>query len=79
MVLDLDMRKVGGREVLQRVRAAPETAGLPVIVLTGSADPDSEVKLLESGADDYLRKPMDPELFMVRVKATLRRSQRTGA
>lgn len=78
VVLDLDMPEVGGREVLTQLRETPARATLPVIVLTGTVDPDAEVTLLENGADDYLRKPMDPERFMVRVKATLRRSQRAA-
>ncbi len=49
------------------------TVGLPVIVLTGTTDPDAELTLMEEGADDYIRKPFDPRRFMIRVKAALRR------
>jgi DNA-binding response OmpR family regulator len=45
-----------------------------VIVLTGSSDHDSEVALIEAGADDYIRKPIDPPRFIARVKAALRRA-----
>ncbi len=74
MVLDLDMPMLGGRDVLRAIRANPLTAGLPVVVLTGSKDPDAEMELLEAGADDYLRKPLDPPRFMTRVRAVLRRA-----
>ena len=74
MVLDLDMPYIGGREVLKHVRASVATAGLPVVVLTGTTDPDAEIQLMEEGADDYIRKPIDPPRFAVRVKATLRRA-----
>ena len=74
MVLDLDMPMLGGREVLRAVRGAVATAGLPVVVLTGTRDPESEIELMESGADDYIRKPIDPPRFLTRVKATLRRA-----
>jgi type II secretory ATPase GspE/PulE/Tfp pilus assembly ATPase PilB-like protein/ActR/RegA family two-component response regulator len=74
VVLDLDMPRMGGLEVLQQVRRSVATAGLPVIVLTGSEEVDSEVKLMEEGADDYIRKPIDPPKFVARVKATLRRA-----
>ena len=73
-VLDLDMPNVGGREVLQGIRSSVATAGLPVIVLTGTKDPDAEIELMEQGADDYVRKPIEPARFLVRVKATLRRA-----
>ncbi len=74
MVLDLDMPRLGGRAVLRHVRSQVRTMGLPVIVLTGTVDPKAEVELLEQGADDYIRKPIDPPSFMIRVKSTLRRS-----
>ena len=74
VILDLDMPNVGGREVLKAIRSDVATAGLPVIILTATSDPDAETALLEQGADDYIRKPFDPRRFLGRVKATLRRS-----
>jgi len=52
IVVDLDMPKMGGREVLARVRQTVATAGLPVLVLTGSGTEDMEAQLMEEGADD---------------------------
>ncbi len=75
MLLDLDMPQLGGRDVLKSVRQSMATAGLPVVVLTGTPDPDSEIELMEMGADDYLRKPIDPPRLQTRVKAALRRAQ----
>ena len=74
MVLDLDMPMLGGREVLAAVRRSLATAGLPVIVLTGSSDPDSEIEMMQQGADDYVRKPFEPRRFIARVGAALRRA-----
>ncbi len=74
MILDLNMPRLDGRGVLQRVRADVATAGLPVVVLTGSVRDEAEVTLMEEGADDYICKPIDPPLFVARVKATLRRA-----
>ncbi len=74
MVLDLDMPTLGGRETLRAVRGSVSTAGLPVVVLTGTEDPAAEIELMEQGADDYIRKPIDPPRFLARVKATLRRA-----
>jgi type II secretory ATPase GspE/PulE/Tfp pilus assembly ATPase PilB-like protein/ActR/RegA family two-component response regulator len=78
MVLDLDMPMLGGRDVLRAVRSSVTTAGLPVVVLTGTRDPGSEIELMENGADDYIRKPLDPPMFLTRVKAALRRAGPVG-
>jgi type IV pilus assembly protein PilB len=75
MVLDLDMPMLGGREVLRAVRRSVDTSGLPVVVLTGTQDPGAEVELMEQGADDYIRKPIDPPRFLTRVRAALRRAR----
>jgi DNA-binding response OmpR family regulator len=50
-----------------------ETAALPVIVATGSNDPQVEVVCFEAGADDFVVKPVDPPRFLLRIKAVLRR------
>ncbi|MDP1858914.1 MAG: ATPase, T2SS/T4P/T4SS family [Gemmatimonadaceae bacterium] len=73
MVLDLAMPRMTGMDVLRRLRASIATATLPVIVLTGATDNQSEVDLMDAGADDYVRKPLAPERFVARVKAALRR------
>lgn len=74
VMLDLNMPDLNGREVLRRIRSSIGTAGLPVVVLTGVEDPAVEIELLEAGADDYLRKPIDPQRLAVRVRAVLRRA-----
>jgi DNA-binding response OmpR family regulator len=73
LVLDLQMPRLDGNEVLRRVRSDVRTAGLPVIVLTGSDESGTETGLLDAGADDYVRKPIDPARFTARVRAALRR------
>lgn len=73
-VLDIVMPGMHGDELLRRLREMPATATLPVIVLTGSGDPEYEVQLMEDGADDYIRKPLTPKRFLARVKAALRRA-----
>jgi type IV pilus assembly protein PilB len=74
VVLDLGLPGMQGDEVLLKLRQSPSTASLPVIVLTGSPDPDLEVRLMEAGADDYIRKPLEPRRFITRVRAALRRA-----
>jgi two-component system response regulator TctD len=74
MVLDVEMPRLSGREVLSRVRQSVHTAGLPVLVLTGSVADEIEAQLMDEGADDYIRKPLEPARFVARVKAALRRA-----
>jgi Tfp pilus assembly pilus retraction ATPase PilT/ActR/RegA family two-component response regulator len=74
VVLDLDMPTLSGLEVLSRIRGMASTAGLPVVVLTGSQDEAAEIDAMDAGADDYIRKPLEPARFVARVKAALRRA-----
>lgn len=75
VVADLDMPRMNGRELLWALRRSPTGGDLPLLVLTAAADPSLEAKLIEEGADDYLSKPLDPGLFLARVRAILRRAR----
>jgi type II secretory ATPase GspE/PulE/Tfp pilus assembly ATPase PilB-like protein/CheY-like chemotaxis protein len=73
VVTDLQMEEMDGVELLRTIRSTIDPL-LPVIVLTGSDNATvTEAELLDAGADDYLRKPIDPARFTARVKAALRR------
>ena len=74
MILDLDLPELPGLAVLRQVRATVATAGLPVVVLTGSEEHGDEVQVMDAGADDYVRKPLDPSRFIARVNAVVRRA-----
>jgi len=74
VVTDLYMPGVDGHELLRTVRQSLSTQSLPVIVLTSSANPRDELDLLESGADDFLLKPVVADRLEARVRAVLRRS-----
>jgi type IV pilus assembly protein PilB len=72
VILDLQMPRMGGAEVLDWMRKTPATASIPVIVFTAMGA-DNEAELMDAGADDYVRKPLDPARFLSRIKAALRR------
>lgn len=76
LVLDLMLPEIDGIEVCKRVRNAPETATLPIIMLTAKAEEADTVVGLELGADDYVTKPFSPKSLVARVKALLRRIDR---
>lgn len=79
VTLDLLMKGMHGLEVLKRIRSRVATAGLPVVVATGSDDPTAEMDLFEAGADDFVVKPVDPPRFVLRIRAVLRRRSTTPA
>jgi type II secretory ATPase GspE/PulE/Tfp pilus assembly ATPase PilB-like protein/CheY-like chemotaxis protein len=74
VVTDLHMPQLDGDALLRHLRNDPRTAALPIIVLTGSDLADKESELIDLGADDYIRKPVDPPRFIARVRAALRRA-----
>ena len=73
VVTGLRMAGMDGLELLWALREGSGSARPPVIVVTGAEDPALETLLLEEGAADYLRKPVDRRLFVSRVEASLRR------
>ena len=73
VLLDLLMPGVSGIEVLRRIKGSPETAALPVIIVSALDEIESAVHCIESGADDYLTKPINPVLLRARMTASLER------
>ncbi|AIB10564.1 chemotaxis protein CheY [Azospirillum argentinense] len=74
IVLDLMMPGEDGLSLCRRLRATPETAQTPVIMLTAMGEETDRIVGLEMGADDYLAKPFSPRELLARVKAVLRRA-----
>ncbi|QOW22078.1 MULTISPECIES: response regulator [Lysobacteraceae] len=68
VLLDLNLPKVDGREVLQAVRANPLTKTLPVVVLTTSTEPFDVEASYSLGVNSYIQKPVDFEQFVWAVK-----------
>ena len=75
ILLDWMIEGLSGLEVCRRVRAAPETAGVPIIMLTGRGEEADRVRGFETGADDYVTKPFSPRELVARVRAVLRRAR----
>src|SRR5256884_9926828 len=73
VLLDVMLPGADGFEVCRRLRAAPELAALPVIMLTARGDDVDKIVGLELGADDYLTKPFNARELVARIKAVLRR------
>lgn len=74
VVLDLMLPEIDGWEVCRRTRAQSE---VPIIMLTARSDDVDKIVGLELGADDYLTKPFNPRELVARVKAILRRHERS--
>ena len=64
VLLDLKLPRVDGLEVLRRVRAEPRTRLLPVVILTSSKEERDLLEGYRSGANSYVRKPVDFEQFV---------------
>jgi two-component system, sensor histidine kinase and response regulator len=73
IICDIMMPGMDGYEVLQAVRAAPATTLTPFIFLTARVDRDSQRTGMNTGADDYITKPFDPDELLDAIKTRLQR------
>jgi DNA-binding response OmpR family regulator len=73
IVLDIMLPQMTGIEVCQALRAADETAAIPILILTAKAEIADRIAGLELGVDDYITKPFSPRELVLRVQNLLRR------
>jgi DNA-binding response OmpR family regulator len=74
VVLDVQMPRKSGLEVLSELKDDPATSNLPVIILTGERGNETVMQAMGSGADDYMVKPFDPDILLERVNRLVKAS-----
>jgi DNA-binding response OmpR family regulator len=78
IVLDLNLPVLSGLEVCRILRGRPQTASLPILIVTARTGETDRVTGLDVGADDYVSKPFSPRELAARVRALLRRGRGEG-
>ena len=76
ILLDINLPNVNGETLLQDFR---KSSGTPVIMLTSRTTEIDEVLSMSYGADDYITKPYNPTILLLRISAVLKRSAKVGA
>ena len=70
-VIDINLPKMSGLDVCRAIRA---TSTMPILIVTARDSDDDEIEGLSMGADDYIKKPFNPNILVARVQALLRRN-----
>jgi two-component system phosphate regulon response regulator PhoB len=73
VILDWMLDSLSGIEVCRQLRRIPETANVPIVMLTARGEEGDRIRGFETGADDYVTKPFSPRELVARVTAVLRR------
>jgi DNA-binding response OmpR family regulator len=73
VILDAALPGAGGLEACRRLREDPDTAGIPIIMVTASDDKGQKIEALETGADDCVTKPLQVDVLVAHIKAVARR------
>ncbi len=71
ILLDITMKGMDGFEVLKILKGSTETSSIPVIMLTGDDNTETEIRCLHEGAVDFIRKPFVPGILIQRVQQTI--------
>jgi two-component system alkaline phosphatase synthesis response regulator PhoP len=78
VILDVMLPGDDGFKILSRLKVENKTSHIPVIMVSAKGEEISKVRGLNMGADDYMSKPFGVMELLARIKANLRKSQRTG-
>jgi len=76
IILDLRLPKKNGYEVCAALKSAKDTAGIPIIMVSATAEVDARLQGLMHGADDYLTKPFSPKELLIKVRRIFERLER---
>jgi CheY-like chemotaxis protein len=71
IILDLMMPGINGFQVLEAIRGTEKTQDIPVIAVTAQAMRGDKERILDSGCDDYMAKPIDPETILIKIEKWL--------
>ena len=74
ILLDINLPKINGEVLLQQIR---KENNIPVIMVTSKNSEVDEVLSMSYGADDYITKPYNPTILLLRIGAVLKRAERT--
>jgi len=78
IILDVEMPVLDGNEALKKIRSNPETADIPVIVITGHDEREERNKILRSGASNLISKPIDADILIERLVNLLEKKHLTS-
>jgi signal transduction histidine kinase/ligand-binding sensor domain-containing protein/DNA-binding response OmpR family regulator len=70
---DIVMKDVDGLDLCQTLKQESALSHIPIILLTGSSSDETQLKAMNVGADDYIKKPFDKDILIARVKSILKR------
>ncbi|WP_415713443.1 adenylate/guanylate cyclase domain-containing protein [Maridesulfovibrio sp.] len=71
ILLDADLPEMRGCEICKKLRENESTAQIPVVLVTGSREPEDELRWFESGAVDFIRRPLSPPMILRRIASAL--------
>lgn len=78
ILMDWMLPGMSGVDYARRVRNAPETRDIPIIMLTARGEEADKIRGLDTGADDYITKPFSTRELLARIRALLRRTSAGG-
>ncbi|MCU7816213.1 MAG: response regulator [Candidatus Thiodiazotropha sp. (ex Rostrolucina anterorostrata)] len=71
ILLDIQLPDIDGYKVLQRIRASEEARSIPIVAMTSYAMVGDREKLMDSGCDGYIEKPIDPGVVMEQIQRAI--------